>query len=443
MRIDQESRTILISTAIGIALLALATWQVGRLRPPNSFRLATGPEGTHSHRTALSYVDAINNRGFQVEIVPTRGPGQTIEMLQSKEVDAGFLENTSGLQQDLSGIEALTAVYPEPLWIFYRSEQESSEPFDALSDLSGRIGIGEVNSASNQLARLLFQLSEVDPEQVEYVALPDESAASQLLSGALDAAIIAGGIESDPVLDLLLSPDIELLNLRRIKALTILVPFLSPIMLPEGTVRLSENRPDEDKNLLATKAVLSVRSDLHPDIQRLLLTVAEQQHQRMSWFESPGEYPTRDGIMFDVSPVAIEFGEGGPSYLERYLPFWIASPLERFYLLILPTLFLLYPLVRTSPSVYQGVMRRRINRWYGTIREAELELYEYSLDELDEKISELNDLNRQLAQTISVPSGYMERYYSLRIHIRLVMDDLRERREMLRTESRSKDRAEV
>ena len=431
MAFDRDSHRALVALGIVLALLALALWQVGRVRPPTHFRLATGPEGAQSNRMAQRYAGAAGERGYSVEVVPTRGSVQIIELLQQGEAEAGFLDNTSALQRDLTGIAALTAVYPEPLWIFYPDEADDQEPFDSLSDLHGRISIGEVNSGGNELARLLFQLSEVGPEQAQLIALPDDVAAGQLLSGDLDAVIIAGGIDSDPVIQLLTSPDVELLDLRQIEALKIVAPFLGSVTLPEGVIRLKENRPDEDKRLLATQAVLAVREDLHADLQRLLLTVAEQEHERHRWFEAPGEFPTQDNVAIDLSPTAVQFYQGAPSYLERYLPFWIASPLERFYLLILPLMVLLYPLVRNTPSVYGRVMRRRIYRYYSTVREVELGIQDYTIAELDEQIARLTRMGAQLAQTIHVPTGYLERYYSLRLHIRLVLDDLRDRKQEL------------
>jgi uncharacterized protein len=435
MSLNRESRTSWLIVAIGLALLALSIWQIGRVRPPGSFRIVTGPEGSQSHRMAQSFVEPVAERGFRLEIVPTRGSGQVAEAMQQSEAEAGFLENTFSLQNDLTGIQALTAVYPEPLWIFYPAEADEEETYDALSDLTGRISIGEANSGSNEIARLLFQLSEVGPDQISLVSLPDDVAAEQLLSGELDAVLIAGGINSDPVLQLLTSPEIDILNLRRIDALTILAPFLDSVVVPAGIVRLSQDRPDEDKNLLSTQAVLVTREDLHPDLQRLLLTVAELEHQPHRWFEATDQYPTTDNILLDISPVALEFYQGSVTYLERYLPFWIASPLERFYLLILPVLLLLYPVVRSSPSLYSGVMRRRINRWYKIVRDVELGLEDYSMEQVDEQITRLTQMNAQLARTINVPTGYMERYYNLRLHIRLVLDELRDRRTELLDEA--------
>ena len=425
------SRRSWIFIAVGLALLALAVWQIGRVRPPTSFRIATGPEDTQSHRTAAGYVDAIQERGFDVEIVPTRGSVQTAQLLRDGEVDAGFLENTLALYEDLSGIQALAAVYPEPLWIFYPDADDEGAPFDSLLDLRGRISIGEVDSGANEIARLLLQLHEVDTDEIELVSLPDDVAAEQLLAGDLDAVMIAGGINSDAVLSLLTSPDIELLNLRQIDALTVLAPFLSSVVVPEGVIRPSQDQPAEDKRLLATQAVLVAREDLHPDLQRLLLTVAELEHQPHRWFEQPGDYPSADNVLLDISPVALEFGAVAPTALERYLPFWIASPLERFYLLVVPLVILLYPIVRSSPMVYGGYMRRRIYRWYSVVREVELGLEQYTLEEVDHQIARLSHMSLQLGHSVHVPTGYLERYYNLRLHIRLVLDDLRDRRQEL------------
>ena len=62
------------------------------------------------------------------------------------------------------------------------------------------------------------------------------------------------------------------------------------------------------------------------------------------------------------------------------------------------------------------------------MREIKLGIPDYSAAEADEQIGELADLNNQLARSLYVPTGYMERYYDLRLYIRLVLDELKEHR---------------
>jgi hypothetical protein len=49
--------------------------------------------------------------------------------------------------------------------------------------------------------------------------------------------------------------------------------------------------------------------------------------------------------------------------LQKYLPFWIASVVDRGKILLLPALTLLLPLFRVAPPLYRWRIRSRIYRW--------------------------------------------------------------------------------
>ena len=70
-------------------------------------------------------------------------------------------------------------------------------------------------------------------------------------------------------------------------------------------------------------------------------------------------------------------------------------------------------------------MRERVYRWYKEIRAIELGVGNDSPPELiDEKISELDRIETEV-QAVSVPPGYSEDLYHLRLHIGYVRDHLR------------------
>jgi hypothetical protein len=54
-------------------------------------------------------------------------------------------------------------------------------------------------------------------------------------------------------------------------ALVALYPFLTKVVVPRGTMDIAGDRPPNDVVLLATKASMVVRRDLHPALQYLLL----------------------------------------------------------------------------------------------------------------------------------------------------------------------------
>jgi hypothetical protein len=87
---------------------------------------------------------------------------------------------------------------------------------------------------------------------------------------------------------------------------------------------LSTDRPPEDVVLLAPKASLAVRADLHSALQYLLLDAAVQIHSQPGIFQKAGQFPAAESIDLPLSGEAHRFYKSGPPFLQGYLPFWIA-----------------------------------------------------------------------------------------------------------------------
>ena len=128
-------RTIL-AFAITTAVVLLLAWLGFRLGPPTFLRLATGPEGEHEHQVALIYEQYMQEQGVDVEIVPTAGSLETMALVQSGDVDAGFILNAANTEFDASArqtsqselsddLVALAGVTHIPISVFYRSELET------------------------------------------------------------------------------------------------------------------------------------------------------------------------------------------------------------------------------------------------------------------------------------------------------------------------------
>jgi hypothetical protein len=426
-------RSRFIISFVLAAILALLIWQVLRLRPPSSMRLATGPEGEHEYRTAQIYQEYMAEQGVSVEIVPTAGSLETMALIQAGGADAGFILNAANFEADDSGLVALAGVAHVPIWVFYRSELETDGPLGELTDLRGlRVSLGEPASGTHALSRLLLTISQIAEDEFTVIEEPPRRSAEMLLSGQIDAMFLASGMNAESLLELLLAPDVEILNFRLAETYTRLIPFLHEVTLLEGALNVAALDPPEDKHLLTDANLLIAGEDLHPDLQLLLLQAArEAQTKVFDPFPSDENFPSTNNLTLPVSETTQRFLEEGKTALQRYLPFWIASPLERFYLLVLPFLLLLYPLVRSTPSAYGFFMRRRVYVWYDRIREVEVQMEGYSIAELGAQIAELEALQQELTQTIKVSTGYLQAFYNLRLHIRLVIDRLRERKAYL------------
>lgn len=434
-------RRALIIAFIVIAFMVLLIWQINRMRPPSSMSIATGPEGEHEYKTAQLYQRYMAAQGVDLKIVPTAGSLETMALIQADEVDAGFILNAANLETDDTGLMALASVGHIPIWVFYRSELETDGPLTDLTDLrSMRVAFGAPGSGARAISKILLNIAQLPEDEFTVVNAPLRQSAEMLLNGEIDALLTVTGFNSESVGELMLSPETEVMGFRLADTYEQLIPFLHVVDLLEGSFNIAERDPPEDKPLLTDANVLISGEDLHPDLQVLLLLAAKNtQGQVVDLFPTDDVFPDVEDLTLPVSPTTKQFITEGQTALQRYLPFWIASPLERFYLLILPAMLLLYPLVRNTPTAYGSFMRRRVFVWYKQIREVEQGLDQYSIAELDTHITELEALEQELTETISVSTGYLQTFYNLRVHIHLVTERLRARRADLEARGLARD----
>ena len=179
-------------------------------------------------------------------------------------------------------------------------------------------------------------------------------------------------------------------------------PFLNKLVLPAGVSDLLNNRPPIDTVMLAPKASLAVRADLHPAIQHLLLTAAQQIHSPPGIFQKAGQFPAAESIDLPLSDEAQRFYKRGLPFLQKYLPFWVATLVERMLVVLLPLAAVLYPVFRFLPQIYDWAMQSKIRRLYDEMRaiENEMEIQEgKDVDAIDAKLEDLS----QRANRLSLP----------------------------------------
>lgn len=103
--------------------------------------------------------------------------------------------------------------------------------------------------------------------------------------------------------------------------------------------------------------------------------------------------------------------------LQRYLPFWTASLLDRLKVMLLPLIALLLPLIKILPGIYKWRMRSRIYPWYREVLAIDRKMAKGELD-ADTSLKELEDIEQRVTD-ISVPLSFAEELYDLRRHINL------------------------
>jgi hypothetical protein len=298
------------------------------------------------------------------------------------------------------------------------------QPVTRLTDLAGRrIAVGAEGSGTRFVALELLAANDIaagDPTGTVLHDLGGGAAAEALTAGELDAAVFVTAKYAPLLTDLLARPDIQLLDFERAPAYQRRFRHLAAISLPEGALDLAADLPAEDHDLLSPVATLVARDELHPALIDLVLRAASEIHGGPGLFEEPGQFPSPRNVDFPLSDEAERYFQSGLPFLRRALPFWAATLVERLWIMILPVLTLLIPLLRIAPPTYRWQVRRRIIRWYRDLRDLEAELQaaadEAGRQEALDKLERLQDETGRIA----VPLTYADHLYNLRLHIEFV-----------------------
>ena len=417
-------------TPAGIAVLILtggvllwALFVVLRPLPGRELAIATGPPGSAYVQIAERYREILARDGVRLRLVPTNGAVENLERLRDPraEIGAGFVQAGTTTEEQSPQLVSLGTVFYEPLWVFCSCRNFA----DLLRDQpEARVSIGPVGSATRPLALQLLALVVADAKRLRLLNYPPDEAARKLMDGEIDVAILLAAWESPNVQQLLLAP-VELVGFRRADAFVARDPNLSKLVLPEGVADLSTNRPPADVPLIAAKASLVVRKDLHPALQYLLLHTAIEVHERQGIFHRAGEFPAPEIIDLPLSSEARHLYKSGPSILQRTLPFWLAELVQRLLIIILPIAGILYPLWSLLPRIYRWQMQRRVYRFYGELRLLETALGRCrDLDERERLMGRIEELERRVFE-LRMPRSFSEMTLNLRRHIRTLHESAR------------------
>lgn len=419
-----KERLALFGPAILITSIALVVaYQFVQPAPPRHIVLATGSEHGAYFYYGKMYRDRLHREGIDVTLRETRGSIENLELLKERNADVAFVQGGTGANIDAPHLRSLASLYFEPVWVFVRKHAGMTR----LRDLRGRrIALDQEGSGTRAIALQL--LADNGLQEKDFVPLPlgGAEAAKALGSGKADAAFFVIAAQAPEIRDLLATSQLSLLSIDRAAAYTLQHPFLSRLTLPEGGTDLAANLPPRDKTLLAPAANLVVRDDFHPALSELLLRIAKEIHGERGIFEEAGQFPSRKYLEYPISDEAKHYFDSGPSLLQRYLPFWAANLIDRLKIMLLPLITLVYPLLKLIPPTYDWRMRSRINRWYN-----ELQAIECSVDaplppeELKRRLAELDQIEASV-QRLSMPSSYGNPLYTLRSHIDLLRNELRD-----------------
>lgn len=416
------TRRYLVLSSIALVLLTAAlVWvmfAVFRPTPPRSVTMAIDPEGSFNAEVAKRYRELLARDGIELKLLQSRGAVESVALLQDPKSGVSIAIIPSGItsEQKSPGLISLGTLFYEPLWGFSRGRALRSH-----EELSGlHISIGPEGSGSHALAEeFLARVGIIDQKSATLLSLPVKDSAEKLQNGEIDVAILLDAWETPLVHELLTAKDVNVDSIPRADAFVALYPFLQKLTLPAGVADMRENRPSNDVVLLATKASLVVRRDLHPAIQYRLLEAASQVHSGSGLFHAAGQFPAAETIDLPLGSHARQFYKTGPPFLQRHLPFGLAVLVQQLLVLLIPVLGIMYPLLRFSPGLYSWLQHHRIYKLYSELMLLEDEMASSPLNRTSNYIERLDRLEDR-ASHLSLPLSFQPLVYALRLHIGVV-----------------------
>jgi TRAP transporter TAXI family solute receptor len=406
------------ATAIAIAAVVML-----RNVPPDRIVIATGGQGGAYYKFGNRYREELARAGVKAEVRATNGAPENLALLHDPKsgVSAALIQGGTVGPDDAKDLETLGTVFYEPLWLFGKRGVTGK----GLGGLRGKsIAVGPDNSGTQKLVLELLQRHGIDGKVSRLLPLSTGEGRDRLLAGTIDAAFMVASWEAPDIQRLLAEPSIELTGYPQADAYVALDPFLHKVMVPRGLRDLATDQPPADVALVAPRASLVVRKDLHPAIEFLLLRAARQIHAAPGVFQSANEFPSDENAGLPLSDAARRFYKQDLPFLYNYLPYWIADLIGKAVFLLIPIIGVLYPMMRFLPTVYDWTVRHRIRRLYGELR---------ILDDRLKTAAGRDDLNRinaalehleEHANSLKVPVAYANQLYDLRQHIGVVRASL-------------------
>ena len=423
-------RDLLLVALPSLLLLAIGFWaaaQFIRPAPPHKLILSTGGEGGAYQRFAARYKDVLARYGIELVEKPSAGSVENLQRLRDRHfaVDAGFVQGGTDRAGEDDQLLSLGSLFYEPLWIFYRADLVPGGQLERITQLQGRrIAIGPAASGTHKLAMELLEANGITAKHAKLSEQTGLAAVQALKSGKVDAVFIVGATQSAAVWLLLYSDGVRLMSLAQADAYTARFPYLQKLTLPAGAIDLARDIPAHDVTLVAPTATLLVREDTHPALIDLLLQAATEVHGGPGTFQKPGEFPNATEVDFPLSQEAQRYYKSGKPFLQRYLPFWAATLIDRMVVMLVPFVALLLPLIKFAPQIYGWRVRSRIFRRYGELKFLEAEVGQeplrYSREEWLKRLDDIeSDVNR-----MPTPLAFSDMFYTLRGHIGLVRETI-------------------
>ena len=419
----QGRRRLLILGAI--LLLSALGWALATVLKPamqHTIVITTGADKGIYRGFADRYAPILKRDGITLDIRSSSGSIENYQRLKNpdSEYEVGFIQSGTTSPKETDRLQTIAAVSYEPIWVFYRGDTT----INRLVQLRGkRVAIGVPGSGLLHVSLVLLAYSGISRDNTTLLEMDAVKAYQDLENGQLDAAFFIGRPDAS-MQQTLLNSDLKLMSFAQADALVQKFPSLSKIIFPRASTSIVNDLPQANVTLLAATALLVSKDTLHPALAYLLLEAAKTVHGSEDYFTPLGTFPNLNTEEFPISDESTRYFKSGRPFLQRYLPFWLASFIERRLLILLPFMALLLGLLQALPRMAEARIKNRLVVWYREIKSLEDEIWKTrqpTLDQIARWRDEIENIDAHASQ-IRIPHRYFQDVYALKQAIRVVRD---------------------
>jgi hypothetical protein len=175
--------------------------------------------------------------------------------------------------------------------------------------------------------------------------------------------------------------------------------------------------------VIAPAINLVARENLNAPLVDLFLDAARKLHGRPTLLAARGTFPSEDYTSLPMNADAVRYYEKGPSGLRKYLPFWLATLVDRVVVYVVPFLVVFSTIFRGVPLLTRFSFSFSSQRLYKRLKR--IELADNTDDQRDDLLRELDAIEAD-SKRLPVPRMYLAPYFELRQNIHDLRDRLSE-----------------
>jgi uncharacterized protein len=406
---------------VGMSWLALVYFVPA---PPSKFTIATGAKNQTYEAIGKRYREILARFHVDVELRLTNGAVDNIKLLNdpTSGIKVGIAQGGISDSDQSPDLLSLGRINYQIYWVFHRA----TETLDDLRQLKGkRIAIGPQGSGQRATTEKILGISGVNSENSTLLNLTTQGAENALVEGQIDALFLPIALDAPILQSLLKNPSLRPMSFTEAEAVTRIFPFLVRLVLPRAVIDFERIVPAIDMILIATPNVVLVRKDIHPALIDLLAQTIVEAHGKPGVFQQAGEFPTLIDPEYPVAQSARDFYKNGPSFMNRYLPFWMTNYVQRIIAVLVAVIAIVLPVFNFAPKLYQWFLQDRMRKLYRRLRIVEdASQTELTAPQVVSLQTELENIDRA---TRILPQRQSDLFFILEHHITLTRTQLASR----------------